>query len=161
MIFWVIFNVLYFWVADLHPRSRIFLGCIVDFQQGLFSSADGTSANQRGERAVHVLKILGGCRFSLTAPPSSCSPRTGYIQRRFSAASFWYPHFEQSVTAFASLSPLPPFISLRSLRLKSLADFVRDPVRFPTTSFWFAQFKRLGSPSANCVITFASLTPTG
>ena len=120
MIFWVIFNVLYFWVADLHPRSRIFLGCIVDFQQGLFSSADGTSANQRGERAVHVLKIFGSCRVSLTAPPSSCSPRTGYIQRRFSAASFWYPHFEQSVTAFASLSPLPPFISLRSLRLKNL-----------------------------------------
>ena len=52
------------------------------------------------------------------------SPGAGYIQRRFSAASVGYAHFEQSVTAFAALfsrrlthpgSP-PPFISLRTLR---------------------------------------------
>ena len=29
----------------------------------------------------------------LTALPSSCSPRTGYIQRRFSASSVWYVRF--------------------------------------------------------------------
>ena len=53
---------------------------------------------------------------SLTAKPSSRSPRTGYIQMAFSATQYGISPFEQSVTTFASLSPLPPFISLRSLR---------------------------------------------
>ena len=57
---------------------------------------------------------------SLTAKPSSRSPRTGYIQMAFSATQYGLSPFEQSVTTVASLSPLPPFISLRSLRLKFL-----------------------------------------
>ena len=44
------------------------------------------------------------------------SPGAGYIQRRFSASSVGYAHFEQSVTAFAARTPLPPSISLRTLR---------------------------------------------
>ena len=71
----------------------------------------------------------------MTAPPSSCSPRTGYIQRRFSAASFWYPHFEQSVTAFASLSPLPPFIFAIILRYSAAPrEFFLRRLRQPRSS---------------------------
>ena len=54
-------------------------------------------------------------------------------------------------------------ISLRTLRLIILADFVRDPEAFLTASFCYAYFRRFGSPSANCVIpltTFASLPPS-
>ena len=58
------------------------------------------------------------------------SPGTGYIQGRFSAASFCYAQFStfrfavgECVITFASRTPLPPSISLRplcSLRLKIL-----------------------------------------
>ena len=85
----------------------------------------------------------------LTASPSSCSPGTGYIQGRFSAASVWYAHFEQSVTTFASRTPLPPFNGWETLygivipafrfafgELRNSAHFVR----FITAFHFFAFF---------------------
>ena len=82
------------------------------------------------------------------------SPRTGYIQGRFPAAQYGVSHFVQSVTTFATRTPLPPSISLRSLRTSFAPPHLR--VRFARASrtvvlFAFGELRN--SARCACFIT--------
>ena len=96
-------------IADLRPRSRMVFGCGADFKRGLFPVAGEDAREPEGRRGFPAKKIFGGFRISLTAKPSSRCPRPGYIQGAFSATALCYARFKQSVTTFASRTPLPPF----------------------------------------------------
>ena len=84
-----------------------------------------------GQRGYSAKKIFGGFRISLTAKPSRRTPRAESIRGRLSASSFGYAFrglkptaikieplrgSSGSVIPFASRTPLPPSISLRTLR---------------------------------------------
>ena len=106
------------------------------------SEAGEDAREPAGQAGFPCSKIFGGFRISLTALPSSCSPRTGYIQGRFSGCVVLFctvqtfrfavgellnsalcahthgftPVARLSVTTLPMVAPLPPSISLRSLR---------------------------------------------
>ena len=79
------------------------------------------------------------------------APETGYIQRRFSASSFWNAHFEQSVTTLISFAPLPSFINLRTSRTSSAPPRLR--VRFS------GSLRTPARLSVTALISFAPLPP--
>ena len=78
----------------------------------IFLAADTAAIQQVGVRILRK-RNFGGFRISLTAKPSSRSPRPGYIQRAFSAYAMLYftlrtkrnyAHCVRSVTAFQFLA---------------------------------------------------------
>ena len=110
--------------GGFYPRSRMVFGCGGGVRRGEKASADDTSANQRDGATFHVLKIFGGCRrkrspinnfayfLRASASPREISSAAGDCREPAHPCAWAV----QSVTTFASRTPLPPSISLRSLR---------------------------------------------
>ena len=105
-------------VADLRPRSRNVFGCGGGVRRGVEASAGDTSANQRDGVAFRVREIFGGFRrkrspinnfayfLRASASPREISSAAGDCREPVHPCSCAV----QSVTTFASRTPLPPFI---------------------------------------------------
>ena len=68
-----------------------------------------TPANRRGGGNFRVQEIFGGFRFCLTASRQVGARGRAPSRGRFRLTQYGILHFDQSVTTFASRTPLPPF----------------------------------------------------